>query len=296
VTVTSIPAKHYKSTGCRVPPGDPEIQTRINEDNVMLPIQDASRLGIRKSLMLFVFSISLLFLLTPLAQPQQHDMDNMPGMKMEMPAAPENPAQAAKRVADKQESEFNHHLAGLFVVLAGIFILAESHLVKRWPVVRYAWSMCFLAAGLFVLVYSDTEIWPFGPQTPWYAITNNAEDLQHKIFAMILLALGYVELQRARGRLKAPWAAWFFPAVGAAGAILLLFHVHGGNMQEPHAMETMERIQRQHHWFAATGFGVALTNGLAGLTKTPQEWKHFFRTAWPALLIILGVLLTLYTE
>jgi putative copper resistance protein D len=262
----------------------------------MLPIQDASPLGIRKSLMLFVFSISLLFLLTPLAQPQQHDMDNMPGMKMEMPAASENPEQAAKRVADKQESEFNHHLAGLFVVLAGIFILAESHLVKRWPVLRYAWSMCFLAAGLFVLVFSDTEIWPFGPQTPWYAITNNAEDLQHKIFAMILLALGYVELQRARGRLKAPWAAWFFPAVGAAGAILLLFHVHGGNMQEPHAMETMERIQRQHHWFAATGFGIALTNGLAGLTKTPQEWQHFFRTAWPALLIILGVLLTLYTE
>jgi hypothetical protein len=212
----------------------------------MQPIQDAFPLGIRKPLMLFMLSISLLFLLTPLAQPRQHDMDNMPGMKMDMPVAPEDPAQAAKRVADKQESEFNHHVAGLFVAFAGIFILAESYLVKRWPVVRYAWSMCFLAAGLFVLVFSDTEIWPFGPQTPWYAITHNAEDLQHKIFSIILLALGYVEFQRVRGRLKSPWTSWFFPLVGAAGAILLLFHVHSGDMQAPHAMESMARIQIQH--------------------------------------------------
>ena len=125
---------------------------------------------------------------------------------MDVPATAEDSAQAAKWLADKQESEFNHHLAGLFVIVAGILILTESHLAKRWPVVRFAWPMCFLAAGLFVLIFSDTEIWPFGPQTPWYAITHNAEDLQHKIFSIILLALGYVEFQRVRGRLKSPWA------------------------------------------------------------------------------------------
>jgi len=77
------------------------------------------------------------------------------------------------------------------------------------------------------------------------------------------------------------------------GAILLLFHVHGGDMQAPHAMETMEHIQKQHRWFAATGFGVALANGLAG---TPLKWQQLFKKAWPALLIVLGVLLTQYTE
>ena len=259
----------------------------------MVSLHDGSLSRSLRSMMLFMFSISLLFLLTPLARTQQHDM---PGMKMDVPAAAEDTAQAAKRLADKRESEFNHHLAGLFVIFAGIFILAESHLAKHWPIVRFAWPMCFLAAGLFVLIYSDTEIWPFGPQTPWYAITHNPEDLQHKIFSIILLALGYVEFQRVRGRLKSPWANWFFPLVGAAGAILLLFHVHSGDMQAPHAMESMARIQIQHRWFAATGFGVALSKGVAALTKTPQKWQHFFRTAWPALLIILGVLLTRYTE
>lgn len=243
--------------------------------------------------LLFVF---LAFLFVPLIQSQQHDMDSMPEMNMNAAAAPEDPAAAAKRLADKRESEFNHHLAGVLVAVAGIFILAEGRLAKRWPLARYVWPMCFLAAGLFLLVFSDTEIWPFGPQSPWYAITHNAEDLQHKVFAVILLALGYVELQRARKRWTSLWAAWFFPSVALAGAILLLFHVHGGNMQAPHAMESMARIQKEHRWFAATGFGIALTNGLAETTEGQQKWRQFFRAAWPALLIVLGLLLTQYTE
>lgn len=239
-----------------------------------------------------LFAITL-FLFSTLSWSQEHDMGNMPGMSMNAPTASENPAQEAKHLADKKESEFNHRLAGFFVIVAGTFIFLEKYLAKRWSLMGYVWPMCFIAAGLFVLIFSDTEIWPFGPQTPWYALTHNLEDLQHKIFSIILLAIGYVELQRARGRLKAPWATWFFPALGVAGAILLLFHVHGGDMQAPHSMEAMERIQKQHRWFAATGFGVALANGLAG---TPQKWQQLFKKVWPVLLIVLGILLTQYTE
>ena len=129
-----------------------------------------------------LFALFLVFLFTKPVWSQEHDMSSMPGMNMSTPAAPENPAQAAKHLADKQESEFNHRLAGFFVVVAGIFIFSESYLGKRWSLVRFVWPMCFLAAGLFLLVFSDTEIWPFGPQNPWYALTHNAEDLQHKIF------------------------------------------------------------------------------------------------------------------
>lgn len=238
-------------------------------------------------------AVALLYLFTTMAWPQERNLDSMPGMNMNAPVASEDPVQEAKHLADKKESEFNHRLAGMFVIVAGLFILSESTLAKRWPLARYAWPMCFLAVGLFVLVFSDTEIWPFGPQTPWYALTHNHEDLQHKIFSIILLAIGYVELQRARGRLSAVWSTWFFPVVGVAGAILLLFHVHGGDMHAPHAMEAMEHIQKQHRWFAATGLGIALANGLAG---TPQKWQQFFKKAWPILLIVLGVLLTQYTE
>ena len=263
-------------------------------ENKMLPIGrgfSISRIHGRAATPLGALALVVLF--TTLTWSQEHDMNSMPGMNMNAPAAVENPAQMAKHLADKRESEFNHRLAGVLLIVAGILIFWESRLAARWPLVGYIWPMCFLAAGLFLLVFSDTEIWPFGPQTPWYALTHNTEDLQHKIFSIILLAIGYVELQRARGKIRSPWAPWCFPVAGVAGAIMLLFHVHGGDMHAQHAMETMQNIQKQHRWFAATGLGVALTNGLAG---TPQKWQQFFKRIWPLLLIALGVLLIQYTE
>jgi putative copper resistance protein D len=265
----------------------------------VLPIRAPSVQRFGNLMAMGLFFVLFIFLLELPSWPQQHEMpsmQDMPGMDhagMHGPAAPEDPAVAARRLADKRESEFNHHVAGFLVALAGILLLAQDRLAKRWPLVRYAWPMCFLAAGLFLLVFSDTEIWPFGPQTPWYAITHNAEDLQHKTFAIILLALGYVEFQRTRGKFKAAWAAWSFPVLGMAGAILLLFHVHGGDMHAPHAMETMEHIQKEHFWLASAGFGIALTNGLS---ETRSKWQGIFKNTWPTLLIILGILLILYTE
>jgi hypothetical protein len=87
--------------------------------------------------------------------------------------------------------------------------------------------------------------------------------------------------------------AWFFPIVAGFGAILLLFHVHGGDMHAPHAMDTMEHVRKQHGWFAAAGLGIAVTNGLA---ETPLKQQRLFRIAWPTMLIVLGLLLAHYTE
>ena len=243
--------------------------------------------------LLFVF----LVFATP-ARAGQHDMHNhgtsgVSRSDTNAPSVAEDSSVTAERLAWKHESELVHHSAGLLVLLAGIFILGEDRLAKRWSNVRYAWPICFVAAGLFLLVFSDTEIWPFGQQTPWYAITHNAEVLQHKVFSFILLAIGYVEYQRARDRYKVAWTGWLFPIAAIAGAILLLFHAHSDDMQAPHAMETMEHIQRQHRWFASVGFGIAVAKGLA---ETTPKWNQVFKITWPSLLIVLGVLLMLYTE
>jgi hypothetical protein len=112
---------------------------------------------------------------------------------------PMDAASQRKLLADKKESEFNHHLTGFFVVLTGVFIFCEGVLTRRWPFLRFVWPSCFLLSGLFLLAFSDTELWPFGPQGWWYGLTHNPEDLQHKTFAAILLALGVLEIPRARG-------------------------------------------------------------------------------------------------
>jgi copper resistance protein D len=224
---------------------------------------------------------------------QQDNMQDMPGMDMQHSNTEESPEVLARRASDKKESEFNHHLAGLLVALAGVFLLTQDKLAKRWPAARYVWSWCFLAAGIFLMIFSDTEIWPFGSQSFWYAITHNPEDLEHKTFAVILLALGTIELQRARGRLQSAWSKWAFPVVGIAASILLLFHHHTAGMHGAHHMETMEHIQHQHRAFAATSGGIALTKGLS---EVHTNWQQAFQKMWPMLLILLGVLLMMYTE
>lgn len=220
---------------------------------------------------------------------EQHDMS------MPMDDQPLDAAAQAKLLQDKKESEFNHHLAGLFVFLAGLFILFEERLKNRLPAVRYAWPLCFLLSGLFVLVFSDTELWPFGPKNWWTGVfgAGNLEVLQHKTFAVLLLGLGVIEIRRAAGALRAAWSAWVFPALATAGSVLLLFHVHGGGMHGPNAMNTMEHIQMQHFSYAAAGVGIAFSKGMA---DTSFRARRVFRVLWPLMMLILGVLLMIYTE
>jgi putative copper resistance protein D len=219
------------------------------------------------------------------------EMANMPGMEHGA-TAEETPAQQAKHLADKRESEFNHHLAGVLVILAALFFLGQPALTKRWPSARYAWPMCFLIAGVFLLVFSDTEIWPFGNQSFIYAMLHNPEDVQHKTFALILLVMGVVEMLRASERLKAAWSAWVFPVVALGGCVLLLFHHHGG-MHGPDAMKTMVSVQHQHAHFAEAGAGAAVAKGLA---ESNSKWYEIFSKVWPLFMIVLGVMLVMYTE
>jgi copper resistance protein D len=215
----------------------------------------------------------------------QHDAMSMP---TEM-----TPAMQAKLLADKKESEFNHHLAGFLVMLAGVFIFFQRGLAKTWPAVAYAWPACFLLSGVFLLVWSDTELWPFGDRAWLEALNHNPEVLQHKTYAVLLIALGAIEWQRARGILKAAWSGWVFPAVAIGGSVLLLFHQHEAGMLGPHHEELMARIQSEHLSYSLVGIGVGLTKGLSDM-ETP--WQGVFRRIWPLLMMVLGILLMFYRE
>ena len=212
-------------------------------------------------------------------------MDGMPPM-----TAAEH---AQMMLEDRKGSEFNHHLAGFFVVFAGIFFLASSLRPTQWPFLRYAWPLCFLACGVFLLAYSDKELWPFGPQNWWYGLSHSKEVLQHKAFAVILLALGLIELHRARGVLKSAFASWVFPVLACLGSVLVLFHEHGTGMSGPNHMAVMSHIQTQHQSFSAAGFCIGLSKGLS---ETTPRWQTVFSAMSSGLIILLGVLLILYTE
>jgi putative copper resistance protein D len=231
------------------------------------------------------------------AQEQDHSKHEHDGMTMSEPSDPAEAARIqAKNLADKKESEFNHHLSGALVILAALFILAESFLRPRFAFLRYVWPLCFLGAGVFLLLFSDTELWPFGPHSWWWGLTTSREDLQHKTFAVLLLFLAYIEIQRARGVLTAAWSAWVFPVLACFGSGLLFFHEHHSNMgaaDHMAHMAVMQRIQTEHLSFSIAGFVIGLSKGLS---EVRSRWQTLLSKLWPLAMIVLGVLLLFYTE
>jgi hypothetical protein len=228
--------------------------------------------------------------------PAQHEHAGHEGMHMQMDEPVDPAAQArlqAKILADKKESEFNHHLAGVLVAIAGVFMFFQSSLTSRWPAVKFVWPACFLLAGIFVFVWSDTELWPFGHRQWLEALQNNREVLQHKTFAVLLLALGIIEWQRARGVLKAAWSAWVFPVIAIVGSVILIFHQHEGGMVGEHHMETMARIHSEHLSYTISGLGIGLAKGLSEMKARSAA---IFGKIWPALMVLLGILLIFYRE
>jgi putative copper resistance protein D len=219
--------------------------------------------------------------------------DHMGHMQMDPMAMPEHAAMPAKTpeelAEDKRFSEGNHHLAGVFVLLVGLLAMIEPWISERHRWARYLWSLLFLVPGVYLMIWSDPESWPTGSQTLSYVITQNLEVLQHKLFAVILLGLAVVEFVRVRRNSASVWLAAIFPALAGAGALLLLFHVHGGEM----TMETMQKVQKQHIGFAVTGFGIALSKAFADVGRfQPRLMRNLFAS----LMVVLGLLLLFYAE
>ena len=96
-------------------------------------------------------------------------------------------------------SEFNHHLAGVFLLLIG---LGEVRQTLGWA--SLAWSRVLLpsaliVAGMFLLIWSDhdaarrvhdhcADLWGDDPEV-----------LQHKVYGILALAVGAVEFARRVG-------------------------------------------------------------------------------------------------
>lgn len=206
----------------------------------------------------------------------------------------------------KAYSEFNHHMAGMFVLLIGMSELRQS-LVPLW----LAWSrfllpVAMLGVGGFLLVWSDHEAWPVGSLSLLETFSGrNMETLQHKVYGLLLLGVGIVELVRRTRRVE--HAVWKipFPALAISGGLMLFLHSHGSH---PAAHKIMI-----HHTILAV---LALT---AGVCKLMVDWSDSQRpvlaslpmgntptrlnrtrsrwaVVWSGLILLIGFHLLAYTE
>ena len=129
---------------------------------------------------------------------------------------------------NKDPSELNHHIAGGFLLAIGLCIIgSERYKSLAW--LRWLPPILFIAAGLFLAAWSDNEIWPRGDLT-WSWLYYDAEARQHKLYALLLVALGLVECFQASRRHRRPWLNVVFPILGVVGGVSLFFHHHSGEI------------------------------------------------------------------
>lgn len=121
---------------------------------------------------------------------------------------------------NKAPSEFNHHVAGWALITVGILVLTDRRAL------RYLSPVLFLSTGVFLAVWSDAEIWPRGNLSWAWLVHHDQEAGQHKIYALLLIAVGIVEYLRVWGFLNRFWRVWGFPSLALVGAALLLVHDH----------------------------------------------------------------------
>ncbi len=147
---------------------------------------------------------------------------------------PVDDREAPRTDADRAWSEFNHHVAGLFVLAMGL--LAVLHVIGRLAWARH-WPLVFLGLATFLLVRNDPGAWPLGPLGFWESM-RYPEVLQHRVFVLLVIAFGIFEWRVRTGRIRVQGVALFFPLLCVVGGGLLLTHSHAGlNLKDEFLIE-----------------------------------------------------------
>jgi len=227
----------------------------------------------------------------------EHDVLALPALQAKLDA--EAAAHAAKpqpafipgggelpvrNAADIGWSEYNHHWAGVFVVLIGLLALLNQAGL-RWA--RH-WPLLFFGLAGFLFLRSDPEVWPMGTEGIWESL-RDIEVLQHRFFVLLTVIFAVFEWRVRAGGWANKKAALVFPLVTAIGGAALLTHSHAiANVKEALLIE----LTHTPLALAAIAAGWArwLELRLDGRGGRIAGW------IWPVLFVFIGLLLLSYRE
>ena len=192
---------------------------------------------------------------------------------------------APRTDADRQWSEFNHHVAGAFVFLMGVLAILSR---TGWAPWARHWPLVFFGLAAFLLVRNDPGSWPLGPQGFWEGM-QYSEVVQHRIFVLLVLGFGTFEWMVRTGRIRSRRAALVFPILCSVGGALLLTHSHASlNLKSEYLIEVTHAPLGVIAMLVGWGRWLELRLP-PGETKLPGR-------VWSIGLAMVGVLLLLYRE
>lgn len=194
---------------------------------------------------------------------------------------------AASDTNDMAWSEYNHHWAGLVVLLAGALALMSRFKRMRWA--RF-WPVSFAGLAMFILLRADPENWPLGPRPFWGSLFE-PEVVQHRAAALLILAFAAFEGAVQAGKLRAAWTQYAFPLMCAAGASLLLTHNHTLATGKDEVLALMS-----HAAMALFGVTAGWARWLELRLPKDEGEQRFAGYVWPVALMLAGLVLLDYRE
>jgi copper resistance protein D len=187
---------------------------------------------------------------------------------------------------DRKWSEYNHHWAGLIVLVAGLLAFASHFAFLRWA--RF-WPATFAGLSIFILLRADPENWPLGPR-PFWASFSAPDVLEHRAAALLILCFAVFECAVQAGKLRARWATMIFPVMCALGAVVLLTHNHAS----PDGTEDL-LASLSHTPIALLGATAGWARWLE-LRLPPGRASKIAGYLWPLFLSAAGLVLLNYRE
>jgi putative copper resistance protein D len=183
-------------------------------------------------------------------------------------------------------SNFSHNVAGLLLLGMSLLAIAGSAWRGGWG--RH-WPLGFIGLGVFVFLRTSANdmIWPFGPRSVWTTMWEDAEVLQHRLGALLVVILGLVEW-RARSH-PTPRLPYVFPLLAGAGGLLLLTHSHAAFEPKPYYL-----IQVTHTTMGGLAVLVACARWLE--LRLPAPGSRVAGAVSNVAMLLIALILVFYQE
>ncbi len=183
-------------------------------------------------------------------------------------------------------SNFSHNVAGL--VLLAMSAVALVGLLLRSERARRAWPLGFAVLALFVFLRASANdgTWPFGSGSLW---RGDSEGLQHRLAALLALALGLFEWRARTTERTSGRQAFVFPVLAAAGGVLLLTHSHTA-----FELKSSYLIQVTHTAMGALAVLMACARLLE--LRLPPPGRQVAQAASTVAMLLIALVLVFYRE
>jgi putative copper resistance protein D len=182
-------------------------------------------------------------------------------------------------------SEYNHHWAGMIVLVMGALVLLEK--TGKAPWARH-WPLLLVVLAGFLFLRSEAEGWPTGSLTLAESL-RDPEFIQHKAFMVLMTSFAVFEWSVRNQVMRNDWAKYVFPLICALGGMMLLTHSHSiANVKE---LLLLEMTHMPLAVFAIwSGWTRWLELRLDGRARVLAGWL------WPTFFCLTALTLLLYRE